>query len=226
MTTPIVASDLDGTITTAEAWRGMLAWIRANHPSREADWFVRARLPLVVASKAGLLGKEQFRARWFAELAALLRGLPERRMEELGETVVAESLWPSRRPSSVALVQGALAAARAVDPSARLVIATGAFVSVAEAFARRIGAQHGLGTPLEVRDGIITGRLAAPVQTGEQKAQAVQALAAGGPIVAAFGDTAADAHLLRLAARPVAVVPDRALRAIAMHEGWEVADIA
>jgi phosphoserine phosphatase len=69
-----------------------------------------------------------------------------------------------------------------------------------------------------------TGRLAAPVQTGEQKAAAVRALAHGGPITAAFGDTAADAVFMRLAVRAIAVAPDRELRRIAGDAGWEIVE--
>ncbi len=65
--------------------------------------------------------------------------------------------------------------------------------------------------PLEIRDGIATGSLAAPTQSGEQKAASVRAFAAGGEVLAALGDTAADIPLLELARRAIAVAPDRGL---------------
>ena len=61
-----------------------------------------------------------------------------------------------------------------------------------------------------------------PTQTGASKAQAVQDAAAGGEILAAFGDTKADVPLLRLATRAVAVAPDTALRKEAVARGWEI----
>ncbi len=112
--------------------------------------------------------------------------------------------------------------ARAADPGARLVLATGGWQPIADAFARRLGADLALGTPLEVRDGVVTGRTVVPTQSGVQKAAAVRSLAAGAPVVAAFGDTAADVPLLELADRPVAVAPDSALRREAVRRGWEV----
>ena len=85
----------------------------------------------------------------------------------------------------------------------------------------RSGATIALGTPFEVVDGIATGKLAAPTQSGEEKARAALACADGGRIVAAFGDTAADIPLLKLAERAVAVAPDSALALEAARMGWE-----
>ena len=46
--TAIVASDMDGTLTTAETWRGVHAWILAHRPSAAARRFVPLRLPAVL----------------------------------------------------------------------------------------------------------------------------------------------------------------------------------
>ncbi len=224
MTTSIVVSDLDGTLTTAETWRGVLDWIRREHPSRAATWFVKVRMPLVIFAKTGLLPKERFRARWFADLGHLLAGLPEERLPELAVWVVEECLWPARRLAALDLVNAAVADAREADPGVRLVVATGAYQAIADAWARRMEADVALGTPLEVAGGRLTGRLAAAVQTGDQKAAAVRALAQGGSVVAAFGDTAADAAFLQLAVRAVAVAPDAELRRNAEQAGWEIVD--
>ena len=71
-------------------------------------------------------------------------------------------------------------------------------------------------------EGRATGQLAAATQSGEQKAAAVRARAAGGQILVAFGDTAADAPLLSLAQHAVAVAPDKQLRKEALRRGWEI----
>ena len=116
----------------------------------------------------------------------------------------------------------ALNAARATHPRTELLLATGGYQQVGDAFARRIGATAALGTPLELIEERATGRLAAATQSGEQKAAAVRVRAAGGQILAAFGDTAADAPLLAMAQRAVAVAPDKQLRKEALRRGWEI----
>ena len=212
---------MDGTLTTAETWRGVHQWIRANYPSSAASRFVLVRLPMVFFARSGLMNKERFRARWLEDQTKLLRGLPEARLATMGEWVVEHLLWPARRVAAVTAVQAALATARAVDPTAELVLATGGYQPIAAAFAKKLGATIALGTPFEVISGIATGNLAAPTQSGEEKARAALACADGGRIVAAFGDTAADIPLLKLADRAVAVAPDSQLSREAARMGWE-----
>lgn len=221
MTRSIVVSDMDGTLTTAETWRGVHQWIRANYPSAAASRFITVRLPLVFLARSGLLNKERFRARWLEDQTKLLRGLPEAQLAAMGEWVVERLLWPARRVAAVTAVQAALVTARAVHSNAELVLATGGYQPIAVAFAKKLGATIALGTPFEVANGIATGKLAAPTQSGEEKARAALACADGGQILAAFGDTAADIPLLKLAERAVAVAPDRALSIEAARMGWE-----
>jgi len=221
MTRPIVVSDMDGTLTTAETWRGVHQWIRANYPSPAASRFITVRLPIVFLARSGLINKERFRARWLEDQTKLLRGLPAEQLAAMGEWVVEHLLWPARRIEAVTAVQAAHTAARQTEPTTELVLATGGYQPIAAAFAKKLGATIALGTPFEVIDGVATGKLAAPTQSGEEKAVAVRAAAAGGAVLAAFGDTAADMPLLRLAERPVVVAPDRALERVALAEGWE-----
>ena len=224
MSAPIVVSDMDGTLATAETWRGVLAWIRDQYPSPAARRFVRARLHRILLAKAGILDKEAFRGRWMEDQARLLRDLPEPRLRQMAEWVVGEHLWPSRRHAAIDAVIATSERARRDHPGTRLVLATGAYQPLGEAFARRIGADVALGTPLELRDGVVTGALAGPTASGEAKAAAVLAEAAGGEVLAAFGDTVADIPLLRLATRAVAVAPDKALRREAAARGWELVE--
>jgi phosphoserine phosphatase len=222
MSAPVVVSDMDGTLTTKETWRGVLAWVHEHHPSPAARRFVTVRLPLVVLAKLGAYDKESFRARWIREEATLLRGLSAEQLSAMGEWVVEQHLWPTRRQAAIEALEAAAASARAGNPAARVFLATGAYQQVGEVFARRIGADAALGTPLELREDVATGALAAPTQSGQQKAAAVRSHADGGAIAAAFGDTAADIPLLEMAARAVAVAPDRDLRRTALERGWEI----
>jgi phosphoserine phosphatase len=222
MSSAVIVSDMDGTLTTAETWRGVLAWTLQHRPSAAARRFVIIRLPLVLLTKVGAISKERFRARWLSDEAKLLRGASADELVAMGEWVVEHHLWPARRAEGINAVAAALNAARVTHPRTELLLATGGYQQVGDAFARRIGATAALGTPLELIEGRATGRLAAATQSGEQKAAAVRVRAAGGQILAAFGDTAADAPLLAMAQRAVAVAPDKQLRKEALRRGWEI----
>jgi len=119
-------------------------------------------------------------------------------------------------------LSAAVANARAADPASVVVLASGAYLPVAEAFAARVGADVVMGTPLEVHDGVATGRLAGPVQTGALKARAVRECLADATVLVAFGDTEADIPMLELAQSSVAVAPDSRLRRTALDRGWDV----
>jgi len=222
MPRPIIVSDMDGTLSTADTWRGVQAWIMANHPSPAARRFLPLRLPLVALVRLGLRDREAFRARWQHDHARLLCGLPAARLDEMGEWIVESLLWPSRRQVAVDALATAVREARADDPATEVILATGAYQPIGRAFARRVGADVALGTPLEVVDGVATGRLSTEVRSGTQKAAAVTAMAAGGEVLVAFGDTGADIPLLELAKRPIAVAPDPPLRRVARRRGWEI----
>lgn len=213
---------MDGTLAVVETWRGVLAWIREHHPSPAARRFVTARLHKVALVKSGLADVEAFRARWLEDEARLLRDLPSAQLLAMGDWVADAYLWPARRQAAIDAVAAAVAAARGAQPDARLVLATGAYQEVGDAFGRRIGADMVLGTPLVLRDGRATGELGAPVQSGEAKAAAVRTTAGDGEILAAFGDSVADIPLLRLATRGIAVAPDKGLRREALARGWEI----
>lgn len=226
MSRPIIVSDMDGTLSTAETWRGVHAWITSNRPSPAARRFIAVRLPMIALARIGAYEKEAFRARWITDHAGLLRGMPAGDLAAMGEWVVDTHLWPARRQVAVDALQAAADAARATDPSTEVILASGAYQPIADAFAARIGADIALATPLEVRDGTVTGRLGAPAQSGLQKAAAVRVRASGAPVLVAFGDTAADIHLLEMARRAVAVAPDSALRRTAVERGWEILESA
>ena len=222
MSSAVIVSDMDGTLTTAETWRGVLAWVLQHRPSAAARRFVVIRLPLVLLAKIGVISKERFRARWLSDQAKLLRGASADELAAMGEWVVEHHLWPARRTAGINAVAAALSSARLTHPAIELLLATGGYQQVGDAFARRIGATAALGTPLELIEGRATGRLAAATQSGEQKAAAVRARAADGPLLAAFGDTAADIPLLDMAQRAVAIAPDTELRREALRRGWEI----
>jgi phosphoserine phosphatase len=217
----VVAADLEGTCTAGETWRGVGRWLAAHGRRGRYRRFLLPRVAAIPLIRIGALDRQEFRDRWIRDLAGLLDGLTVQEMEAAAESVVSQELWPRRRRAVIAELEAA--AAR----GARVVIATGSYEPVLAAFTARLdggpaGAVAGLGTPLEVRSGRTTGRLAGPVSTGPRKLERVQALAAGAQIEVAYGDSLADVPLLEVALAPVAVEPDRDLRPIAVARGWRI----
>lgn len=220
---PVVATDLEGTCTAGETWRGVGRWLAAHGRGGRYRRFLVPRVAAIPLVRLGLVERQAFRNRWIRDLVRLLDGLSAAEVAALAEEVVETELWPKRRGA----VLDELAAA--ASGGARVVIATGTYEPVLAAFAARLpggpaGPVGGLGTPLEIRDGRTTGRTAGPIGTGELKAARVRAFAGGARVVAAYGDSLADVPLLELADEAVAVAPDEELRPVALARGWRILD--
>lgn len=222
---PLVAADLEGTCTAGETWRGVARWLGANGRSWRYRRFLLPRLAALPLVRLGLVERQAFRNRWIRDLARLLDGLTAAEVEGVAAEVVETEIWPKRR---VAVLDEL---ARAAAEGARVVIATGTYEPVLAAFVARLpggsaGPVVGLGTPLEMRDGRTSGRLAGPIGTGTVKLARVREIAGGAELRVAYGDSLADVPLLEAARDAVAVAPDDALRPLAVARGWRILDAA
>lgn len=83
-----------------------------------------------------------------------------------------------------------------------------------------------VGTRSEVIDGRYTGQPGGPFVYGEGKVEAMRQLAEDHGLSlersTAYSDSISDLPMLRAVGHPVAVNPDRALRAVAREQSWEV----
>jgi HAD superfamily hydrolase (TIGR01490 family) len=216
-----VVSDLEGTLTTGATWRALGQEAGRRIGRTRYLGFVAGRLPALGRAWSGRLPKRHFQDEWLRRLTTCFAGVDVATFEIMAERAVDAELWPRRREDVIAALRVHLAAGE------RVVVASGALQPVVEAFARRLGRATGspvesLGTPLEVEEGRLTGRLIGPVSTGEIKARRVHELLGAERLSAAYGDSAADVPLLLLSDAPVAVYPDDVLRATAQQLGWRV----
>ena len=210
-----VASDLEGTLTTGESWKGVGRYLKEHGQGRAYLAFFLARMPGHFATKVGAADEQEFRDGWMARLAGFLRGMGPAELERLARWVVEEELWPKRRDGVLGELEGHR------DAGQRLVLVAGAYQPVLEAFAYRIGAEA-VGTPLEYSGNEATGRLAGAVNTGRRKAERLARRVGDTRVVAAYGDTLADLDMLKMSEGPVVVDPDPKLRAEALEKGWRI----
>lgn len=218
----IVASDLEGTLTSGETWKGAARFLAEHGHARAYRAFFLARLPGALLARAGLRDEQAFRNRWIAELPRLFRGFTAPELRAMAEWIVDHELWPGQRAAPLAEL------ARHRERGGRVVLASATYQPVLEAFARRIGAEA-IGTPLEFArqgpDERATGRLAGPVNAGASKAGRLRAFLAGAAPDIAYGDTPADLPMLELSATPVVVGAHPHLGRIARDRGWRVVPI-
>jgi phosphoserine phosphatase len=158
----IVASDLEGTLSSGETWKAMAAYLERDGKSRTYRNFFNTRFPRALLARTGIINKREFQNRWIEELIGLFVGLRLEEFRVVGEWVVEHHLWPRRKTQVIAeLEQYKL-------KGARLVLVSGTYQPVLEAFAARLNAEA-IGSPLEIVNGKLTGRLVGPINVGIQK---------------------------------------------------------
>jgi len=149
----------------------------------------------------------------------LLAGHPAERLHAVAEKVVG-AMQPRIWPETRALLQAHLDAGHEVY----LISATPDFLS--QALAQSLGATAGIGSGLEIVDGVFTGRFTSGTMHGPEKARAAEALMRDRGFDAAdcyaYSDSSNDLPLLTAVGTPVAVNPDSALERHARSEGWRV----
>jgi HAD superfamily hydrolase (TIGR01490 family) len=154
-----------------------------------------------------------------ARVGAMLEGRRALDFQRLGPQVLAGVL-PRLYPQMLEIAWAHQDAGRPVY------IVTAATQDTADMIAHVLGFDGGLGTPLEERDGVYTGRLAGPFAYRDGKPQVMRMLASDENIDLresyAYSDSESDLPMLRAVGNPVAVNPDGTLARIAREEGWEV----
>jgi phosphoserine phosphatase len=210
----IVASDLEGTLSSGETWKAMAAYLEQDVKSRAYRNFFNARFLQALLAQTGIINKREFQNRWIEELIGLFAGLTLEEFRAVAEWVVEHHLWPQRKTQVIAeLEQYKL-------EGARLILVSGTYQPVLEAFASRLNAEA-IGSPLEIVNGKLTGRLAGPINVGIQK---VSSLKTHGitKLEAAFGDTLPAAAMLEMARKPIVIPTDAKLERLALERGWRI----
>lgn len=153
-------------------------------------------------------------------LIALLAGRSRRAMQAHAERFAQEQLLQLLNPSAAAEIMSLQF--RGIP----VLLTSAAPQELADAVGQALGPMGSIGTTAHVHEGSYTGRADSLVTHGLAKAQRVAALLAEwgcDPAQCwAFASSVSDLPLLTLVGHPVAVKPDRALRAAAHARGWRL----
>ncbi|MBU1377805.1 MAG: HAD-IB family hydrolase [Alphaproteobacteria bacterium] len=188
---PVVAFDFDGTLTVKDSYTAFLKW-----RTPKGAWIVGG-LTLIPAALAYLIHRDRGRIK-AAATKVYLGGVSRERLEADARTFAEQHSRSLLRPDAV------IAWKRWRKERVRLVIVTASPDLVVAPFARGLGADDLIGTPLhfDERDRA-TGAFAAPNCRGPEKVVRLQA--AYGPALrvrAAYGDTTGDTEMLGIAEEP------------------------
>lgn len=188
---PVVAFDFDGTLTVKDSYTAFLKW-----RTPRGAWMLGG-LRLVPAALSYLFHRDRGRIK-AAATKVFLAGVSRERLEADARRFAELHSRSLLRPDAV------IAWKRWRKERVRLVIVTASPDVVVAPFARGLGADDIIGTPLafDERDRV-TGAFASPNCRGPEKVARLRA--AFGPelkVRAAYGDTGGDTEMLAIAEEP------------------------
>ena len=191
----LVAFDMDSTLITIECIDEI------------AD--LQGLKPQVAAITAQAMRGEIDFAESLRRRVALLEGLPEAALEQ----VYAERLTLS--PGAERMLAGF------ATVGAQFLLVSGGFTFFTERLRERLGLHHTASNRLEIRGGVLTGRIEGPIVDATAKAQALReradALRGQDGLVVALGDGANDIPMLRAADISIAYRAKPLVRAVTTH---------
>jgi putative phosphoserine phosphatase/1-acylglycerol-3-phosphate O-acyltransferase len=208
--------DYDGTLIT-----GYSALSFYNQRFKDLDIGPQELAKTLLTTVRGIHTEEDFAALLDLSLDAW-SGRSEEELEALGRKLFVSDIAGKLHTEVWELVE----AHHAMDHT--VVLASSATRFQVEPMAEAIEAAHVLCTPLEVVDGLLTGKTGGTPLWGNNKAQAVVDLArrTGIDLTRSFGYSNGDEDVPFLSAvgHPRAVSPDQGLREEASRRGWPVLD--
>jgi HAD superfamily hydrolase (TIGR01490 family) len=233
VTTPLTAPPSDALASRRRGRPG--AFFDVDRTLLRGSSFLALAGPL---RRNGLISRRRLLAAALHQLRFTLRGASHQQLEEAGRAgaeavrgIEAQRLREITRDAlqTVLLPRIFPGAMRALTEhhhaEAPIFLVSSAPIEIVEPLARAVGATDVAATRAEVEDGRYTGRLVEFVY-GPAKYHAVHALAERHGIdlerSTAYADSFADAPMLGAVGHPVAVNPDRDLRALARRRGWEL----
>lgn len=216
--------DVDGTLYGGRVWAGLMEYWRAHGRALDARLYYLRFMPHYIARQLKLISEERFRAPWAQHLAWPMRGWTEAQARACFDWVAREYLQPLRHEHSIARLHEHQAQGHIV------VLVSSGLTPLLEAISATLSVQHVVGTPVERRDGRLTGRTLPPLVIGERKAsvtcQRLREWGLGIDLAGSFAyaDSISDLTLLELVGHPTVVKPDEPLAVLARERHWPVLD--
>lgn len=215
--------DFNGTLVTGEVWQAIESWMGGRSAwKRRKSRMIARQLPVILASKVGLVSADFMVRRWMPAAWATVRGMDERELAALVQHAWETIFRPTMREPVAEMVRQRKAEGHCT------VLLSATYEPFLEPVREALGFDVVIGTRVEVVAGQVTGRVIGDTVTGAEKVRRIMAMGqdADSPIdlerSLAYADTERDLDLLQLVGNPVAVWPNDRLHQIARRQKWPI----
>jgi HAD superfamily hydrolase (TIGR01490 family) len=215
--------DFDGTLTRGHSWAGFAKYDK-EHNIRKSTLFTYfvTHIPYLIAARLKLYGENKNRIRWGEDLPVFIKGLTLQDAQGVFKWITENYFMPLMRKDVIEVLENHR------NQGHKIVLLSGMFIDFLEVLRKRIGADYALGTKLEVRNNVYSGKIVKPLCFGEIKAKFLtnfiekEQLSIDFSQSSAYADSIYDAPVFELVGNPVAVYPDKPLFDLAQRENWRV----
>lgn len=214
----IVASDLNGTLTTGSPILAVAKWAETHQSVLRPRLFKYRILFSYLQVKAGLKEIDIWADKTMRDVLDLIHFPDQEMIKSIMSYVVESELWPKRRVNAISLLR------EYYEGGAEIILVSAAFEPAVIEFAKRIGDERvtAIGTPVFLTENGLS--LAENLTTRDTKLEKVRDIIGSNTLDVALGDTFADIPLLEHSKHPIAVFPDRKLRKTAEIRAWQILD--
>lgn len=217
--------DFDGTLTRGHLWAGIAKHHKTKHVKRMTflAYFLQ-HLPLWLATKVRLYSEEKNRVKWGEDLPILLKGFTVDEAKEVFKWVADNYFMPLMRDDVLSHLK------RHRSEGRKVVLLSGTFDDFLKVIGQRLGVEFTIGTMLEKKNGIYTGRIIPPLCIGDNKARLLTEFIRDKKLnvdfkqSTAYADSVHDVSVLHMTGYPVATYPDKELFRIARERQWAILD--
>ncbi len=213
--------DFDGTLFPQDTLPFLLRQWRAQKRSRRRLTAAYASVGvLYVRYKLGLsrgLSREMMRRTALQRVTRIFRGMSKKQVSDFFKHN-ARLIVPLLRPSVLAELR------KAKESGYHTVLLSGGYEKLMDFVGAAIGIDTVIGTALHYKNGTVDTTRALDIVCGDGKAERLRAAFADKDVCwddsIAYADSYSDLSILHMVGHPVAVCPDRDLKAILPKMGW------
>jgi len=219
--------DFDGTLFNGHFWQGLADYhFKHNKKKTSVYVFIITHLLMsffcVLASKLKLVRSEFHKVKWGEDMGLFFKGLSIKEAEEIYSWMVSDYFLPRAKPETTRLLK------EHIQKGHLVVIVSGSYRNFLKLIGEELGVNHVIGTDVELKDGIHTGRIIKPPCFGKHKASAIRSFIESEKLDIdlsssyAYADNISDLPMLEMVGNPAAAYPDKELARIARKRGWRV----
>jgi HAD superfamily hydrolase (TIGR01490 family) len=217
--------DVDGTLYTANMWRGLMTYASQHGRSRDAKLYYATLAPLYYLRRLRLISEESFRKPWVMNMGWMLKKWSAAEGNAAFDWIAEHFIRPTAHDNMITRLREHVAHSHVVVLVSAMLAPTLARVG------QPLGVTGTVGTQVEIKDEKFTGRVLPPACMGFEKERMTKKFLQTRGIEIdfaasyAYADSISDLPLLKMVGHPVAVYPDVQLSALAHRENWEIIGI-